>query len=261
VVARGDEARNMGDVGHQIGSHFIGDRSEGRKVDDPGIGGVAADDHLGLTFDRLVADQIKIEAFRFGADAILGDIEPFARDVDRGTVGQVTAVGEVHAEDRVAGGEQGQEYREVGLGSRVGLDVGMGRAEKFLDPIDGDLLDLIDEFTAAVVALVGQALSIFVGENRALGCHHRRGGEVFAGDQFEVVLLAIQLLADEGRNSGVALGQEFKVWVCHDRDRLYQILRGTRVSIIPCRPGGWDPWAKSLRVVDRQGVRTGDNPG
>jgi hypothetical protein len=49
-------------------------------------------------------------------------------------------MGQIHAHDRVARLEQGEEDGEVGLGTGVGLDVGMGRTEQFFDPIDGNLL-------------------------------------------------------------------------------------------------------------------------
>jgi hypothetical protein len=56
------------------------------------------------------------------------------------------------------GCEQGQEDGEVGLGPRVGLDIGMDRPKEFLGSVDGQLLGFVDESAAAVVALARQAL-------------------------------------------------------------------------------------------------------
>ena len=49
----------------------------------------------------------------------------------------------------------------------------------------GQLLDRVDIDVAAVVALAGIALGVLVRQHRADGPHHRRGGEVLAGDQLE----------------------------------------------------------------------------
>jgi hypothetical protein len=86
-------------------------------------------------------------------------------------VGEVAAFGEAHAHDRVAGLEQGEEHRLVGLRAGVGLDVGEAGVEQLLHPVDRQLLGHVDELAAAVVALAGVALGVLVGELAALGGH------------------------------------------------------------------------------------------
>ena len=88
-------------------------------------------------------------------------------------MGQVAAVGEIHAQDRVARFQQGQEHGEVGLGAAVGLHVGPGGPEELLGALNRQFFDGIDVLTAAVVAAVGQAFGVLIGEHRALGGHHR----------------------------------------------------------------------------------------
>ena len=139
-------------------------------------------------------------------------------------MGQVTALGQVHAHHRVTGVDQCQEDRRVGLGARMGLHVSVVAIEQGLDPLDGQPLGHIDVFAAAVIALAGVAFGVLVGEHRALGFHHQRAGIVFRGDQLDMVFLAmlfvvnrfIQLRVEsiEGQRRVVhvqsVLGQEFK---------------------------------------------------
>src|SRR3546814_10379374 len=56
------------------------------------------------------------------------------------------------------------------------------------------------------MALAGLSLGIFVGECRPLGLKHRLADDVLAGDQFDLVLLALKLMrhARRDRRVGVA---------------------------------------------------------
>src|SRR3954469_15169655 len=85
----------------------------------------------------------------------------------------------------------------------MGLDIGVLRAEKLFGPINGELFRCVDIFTTAIPALVGIAFGVFVGEDGALGFHHGRASEIFAGDQFDVLLLAMFLQVDSLVNRGV----------------------------------------------------------
>ena len=63
-------------------------------------------------------------------------------------------------------------------------------AEQLPGAVDGQLLDLVDVFAAAVVALARIALGIFVGQAAALRLHDPLAGVVLRGNQFEMVFLA-----------------------------------------------------------------------
>ena len=67
------------------------------------------------------------------------------------------------------GFEQRQVDGHVGVGARVRLHVGVLGAEQRLDALAGEVLDLVDDLVAAVVALAGIALGVLVGEDRARG--------------------------------------------------------------------------------------------
>jgi hypothetical protein len=69
----------------------------------------------------------------------------------------------------------------------VRLHVGVLGAEERLDPVAGEVLDVVDDLVAAVVALAGIALGVLVGEHRAGGLHHGRRREVLRGDELQPV--------------------------------------------------------------------------
>jgi hypothetical protein len=80
-------------------------------------------------------------------------------------MGEVPAGGEVHAHERVAGLEEGEERRLVRLRAGMRLHIGKAAAEELLGAVDGQLLGDIDELAAAVIAPAGIALGVFVGEH------------------------------------------------------------------------------------------------
>ena len=134
-------------------------------------------------------------------------LEPFAGHVDRRAVGQVAAGGEVEAHEGVAGLQQRQEHRLVGLAARVRLDVGEAAAEQLLGALDGERLGDVDELAAAVIAPARIALGVFVGQHRALRLEHGAGDDVFRGDELDLVALALELVVDRAGDLRIGLRQ------------------------------------------------------
>ena len=188
----------MRHVDHQVRANFLGDLAQAGEVDLARIGRGAGDDELRLGLQRALADGVHVDHLVLIADLVVDDVEPVAGHGDRRAVGEVTAVGEVHAHEAVARLEKREEHRLVRLGARVRLDVGVGGAEELLDAVDGDGLDLVDELAAAVVTLAGVALGVLVGQHRALGDQHVAGNDVLGRDELDLVLLAAELAADGG---------------------------------------------------------------
>ena len=78
-------------------------------------------------------------------------------------MGQVTTLGQVHAQHRVSGLKQGKIHRQVRLGARVRLHVGMLRSKELAGPVPGDVLHNVHALTSAVIPLGRIALGIFIG--------------------------------------------------------------------------------------------------
>ncbi len=215
VNASGDETGDVGHIDHEESADGISDLTELGEVDLAGIGGSAGKDHLGLALLRDAVDLVVVDHFGLIVEGVGDLMEVLAGDVDRAAVGQVAAVGEVHAHEGVAGLEHSLERGQVGGSAGVGLDVGMLSAEQLAGALTGDLFGLVDAVAAAVVALAGIALGVLVGKARAHSHHDSRGDDVFGGDQLDVALLAVILLLNSGADFGVILGQEFHGFFDH----------------------------------------------
>ena len=180
------------------------------KVDDPGIGAAAGDDHFGLVLGGEARQFVVIDDLVFAADSVGDDLVGLAGEVERMAVGEVSAVREIHAEDGVAGLEDRGVGGLIGLRTGVGLHVGVLGVEELFGAVAGEVLDDVGEFAAAVVALAGVAFGVLVGEDAAGGFEDGFGGEIFAGDQFEAGVLAIgfvlNCVVDVGVDNGKGTG-------------------------------------------------------
>ena len=110
---------------------------------------------------------------------------------------------EPEREDRVARLQHGEVDGHVRLGAGVRLDVRVLGAEERLRAVDRELLDLVDDLAAAVVALARIALGVLVRRHAADRLEHARPGEVLGRDQLDLAALALELAAEQLRDLGV----------------------------------------------------------
>ena len=204
------QAGEMGHVHHQIRAHFICDFTEPLEVPDAAIGGAAGDDQLRLVLAGLGGDGVHVQKLVLAPHAIGHRLEPFAAHVDGRAMGQMPARRQIQPHESIARIEQRQKHRLVHLAAGIGLDIGKARAEQRLGPFDGQGFDHIGIFAAAVIALARIAFGIFVGQHRALGFQHRFGNDVLAGDQFDLVALAVQFVLDRRRHIRVRRRQPLR---------------------------------------------------
>ena len=97
-------------------------------------------------------------------------------------MGEVTAMGEVHAKNGVARVEQRHVGGGIGLGTGMGLDVSVFGVKKFFGTIAGQVFDDVGILAAAVVPFAGVAFGILIREDTARGFESGFGNEVLAGD-------------------------------------------------------------------------------
>ncbi len=203
VHAGGDKTRDMSHIHEEKGVHGLGDGGDALEVNDAGIGAGAGDDHLGFVLVGKLFDFVVVDALVILANAIGDELVHAAGKIERMAVGEVAAVGEIHAENGVAGLESGHIDADVGGGAGVGLDVGVFGAEELLGTVDGELLGFVGDFAAAVIALAGVTFGVFVGEDGAHGFEDSFGDEVFGGDELEAGSLALGFFAEEVGDLGV----------------------------------------------------------
>ena len=92
----GDQASHVGHVDKQPGTHLVGDLAETLPVHHTGIGRETGHDHLGLVFHRQALDLFVVDVALL-VDPVLHRMVDLAGEVDLGTVGQVTTMGQRHA--------------------------------------------------------------------------------------------------------------------------------------------------------------------
>ncbi len=204
IGAPGDEAGVVGGVEQQVGAHLVGDPAEGGGVDSAGVGGGPGDDELGPVLPGQVAHLVVVDALVGRGDPVGHTSVVLPADVDRLAVAQVAALVEAHAEDDVAGLQQGQAHGQVGVGPRVGLDVGVLGAEELACPPASQVLGLVDELVTPVEPPPGIPLGVLVGQHRSGGGHDRRRREVLRGDELQGGVLADDLAVDDGEQLVVA---------------------------------------------------------
>src|SRR5580693_198223 len=100
-----------------------------RPIDDARIGGKSGHDHFWTMLLREPFDLIVVDDAGGGDQAVLNRLEKFTREINLGPVGEVPAMIETHSQNRIAGIEQREIDRGVGLGAGMRLDVRVSRAK------------------------------------------------------------------------------------------------------------------------------------
>ncbi len=99
-------------------------------------------------------ERVVIDRLGLLAHAVVDDAVEAAGEIHLVAVREVAAVREVHGQDQVAGLEHGEINGGIGLRTGVRLHVDVLGAEKLLRALDGQFLDDVDVFAAAVPALL-----------------------------------------------------------------------------------------------------------
>ncbi len=133
-------------------------------------------------------------------------------------MGEVTSMGEVHAEDGVPRPNCGKVNGHVRLGSRVRLHIDVFGAEHCLGACDGQLFNLVHGFASRIISSAGIPLGILVGHDGAHRLKNRRTYVIFRGDEDQAILLPFNFLHDREMGFGVFLlkpahGARFLSWV------------------------------------------------
>ena len=160
-----DEAGDVGHVDEEQGADAVGDGRHALEVDDARVGRGAGDDEPGSHASSGLLEGLVVDPGIGLTHAVGMDLVEAAGEVEGHAVGQVAAVGEVHAHDAIARLEDGEVGRHVRLGAAVRLDVDMlGAGEELQGPRLRQPFGHVHVLTAAVVALARQALGVLVGQ-------------------------------------------------------------------------------------------------
>ncbi|OIQ63424.1 hypothetical protein GALL_550350 [mine drainage metagenome] len=225
VQTGGYQARIVRHVDHKERTHVFGNLGKAFKINSKRVGAGTGYDQFWFAFMGLALHRIVVN-FLFVVQAVGHHVEPFAAHIESHPMRQVAAFSQTHAHQGVARFQKCQKHRFVGRGTAMRLHIGGFGAKNLLDTIECQLFGNINKFTAAVVAFARIAFGIFVGQLGTLRGHHSGRGVVFAGDQFNVILLALVFRLDSCKQLGVGLldenisvehGSPMRHWACETR--------------------------------------------
>ena len=120
----------------------------------------------------------------------------------------MAALGEVHAEHRIARLQERKIYGEVRLRAGMRLHVRMLGAEQLTCAVARNVFHDVDVLAAAVIAVPRIALRVLVRQHRAHRRHNGRRDDVFGGNQLQIAALALELKLHGGAELRVRLGDK-----------------------------------------------------
>ena len=152
-------------------------------------------------FLRELLELLVVDPLIVSADAVRHDVVQLAGEVQRVAVREMTAVGQVHAEHRIARLHRCEVHRHVGLRPGVRLDIRVFGAEERLGPRDGERLGHVDEFASSVVAPARVAFGVLVRHHRPGRFEYCPAHEVLRRDELEPFGLAARFVLEWQRRS------------------------------------------------------------
>src|SRR6056297_1970187 len=109
-------------------------------------------------------------------------------------MGQVAPMRQVKAHDGIARFQSSQKYGSIGLSSTMWLHIGIFGIEQFLNPVDGQLLRLVNNLTTSIIPSARITFCILVGHAASHGFQHLVTNEIFGGNQLYTIELALSFL-------------------------------------------------------------------
>ncbi len=124
----------MGHIYQEICLDIPGNFGKALKIKNPRISAGPGDDHLGAVLPGQLSHYGKIDLFGLAVYSVGNGLEQAPGEIHRGTVAQVAAMRQVHAQDGITRFKEGKIDGHIGLGAGMGLHIGVGSPEKLFDP-------------------------------------------------------------------------------------------------------------------------------
>jgi hypothetical protein len=121
----------------------------------------------------------------------------------------MSAMSQVHAEDRIARLAGGKIHCHVGLRSGMRLDIGVLGAEQLFGAINGQLLSYVDKLATTVIALRRIAFRVLVRQHGTLHFEHSFADKILRGNELQAEFLPLGLMVDRSGNIGIIGTEHF----------------------------------------------------
>ncbi len=216
-----DQTCNVGHVHHQIRARRVGRLTELLEVNGPGIGGGARHNQLWLVLFGQLDERVIVDLLRLLVQAVGNDVKIFSGNVHGAAMAQVSAMSQIHAHHGVARLDQREKRGQIGVGPRVGLNVGIIAAKQLTSTLAGNLLRHVHGVAAAVIPVSGISFGVFIGQAGTHRRHDRLADHVFAGNQLNVPALTGELFLNRSTHLGIIL-----------RNKIHRLVHHLNVSFI-----------------------------
>ena len=205
MSARSNQASDVSHIDHEVCADFMGDLRHTLEVDDARISGSAADDQLRLMLFRQLFHLVIIDGLSLRIDAVGDDVVQLAGEVRRAAMGQMAAVIQAHAHNRIARLHRGEICGKIGICTGMRLNVREFGTVQLACAITCKVLHDVDLLATTVITLARQALGVLVRENATHSLHHGLRREVLGCDQLDGRTLTRQLLPERACHFRIGL--------------------------------------------------------
>ncbi len=129
MYSGGDESGDVRHVHKKERADGLGGFADTLEIDDARISAGARDNHFWLVFGGKLLNFVVIDAFVFFFHAVGHEFVHASGEVQRMPMGQMAAMGKIHAQNDIVFLESGHVDGDVCGGAGMRLDVGVFRAE------------------------------------------------------------------------------------------------------------------------------------
>ena len=194
---------NMGHIHHKEGINLISYCAKCLKINKTGIGTGTSHNHSGPVFMSDTLHFLHVDHACFLINSIRYEIEKLSREVDWTTMGEVSTMGEIHAQHLVAGVQCGKINSHICLAAGMGLNISIFRLKQFPGSVDCQIFYNIGIITTAIIALTGIPFGILIGEDRTLRLKYCLTDDIFRSNKFKIVALTIQFISYSSVDLGI----------------------------------------------------------
>ena len=206
----GHQTGNVRHIHHQVSIYRFGNFTKCFKIKDARVSTRSGDNHLWPVFFSEADQFLIVNGSGIFSDTIMNKIVKLSRKTGRASVGQMSAVGQVHAENCISRIYQGKVNCHIGLGPRMGLNIDISGIEQFFGPADGQFFSHIHILTPAIIPLIRISFGIFVGQHTPLDSHDSGTRNIFRCDKLQGVFLPLKLAGNGFCNFRIRIFDEFE---------------------------------------------------
>src|SRR5215472_5688437 len=110
---------------------------------------------------------------------------------------KMPAMRKIKSENFISGFQYSKQHSGIGLCTGMWLHIRIVGPKQLFHAVNGQLLHFINYFTSAIIAATGITFCILIRQATAHRIQNLLAYEIFRGNQFNAVTLALELLTDE----------------------------------------------------------------